>query len=324
MMRTGSVGAVNLDVLVIGAGVSGLTTAIRLAEAGLRTEIWTADPAAATTSYVAGALWGPYLAAPVDRVAAWSARSLAVFGELASDPDSGVRLVAGVEASIDPAEPPAWRHGLDGFRLCRPDELPDGFAAGWRFAAPLVTMPVHLGYLERRFAAAGGTIRIHRIATLGEAVTAAPVVVNCAGIGARELVDDASLVPIRGQLVVVENPGITEFFVADVGGSPDLVYFFPHGDLMVLGGTAEEGDWDREPSPAVAAGIIARCAAIDPRIGAARVVEHRVGLRPARPTVRVETDKVDGVRVIHNYGHGGGGVTLSWGCAEEVVGLLAT
>jgi D-amino-acid oxidase len=313
----------DLDALIVGAGVSGLTTGVRLAEAGHRVEIWTADPPVATTSYVAGALWGPYLAAPMDRVIAWSARSLDVFTGLIADPATGVRLVAGVEASVGPAEPPVWRQGLAGFRVLGPQERPDGFAAAWRFAAPVVTMPVYLDYLGRRFADAGGVVRTRRISSLTEALAQAPVVVNCTGIGARDLVPDPTVVPTRGQLVVVENPGLTEFFVADTP-SPDLVYFFPHGDVLVLGGTAQPGAADRAPDPATARAIQARCARIEPRIGGARIVGHRVGLRPTRPAVRLEAEQIEGVRVIHNYGHGGGGVTLSWGCADEVRQLAVT
>jgi D-amino-acid oxidase len=53
------------------------------------------------------------------------------------------------------------------------------------------------------------------------------------------------------------------------------------------------------------------------------VLAHRVGLRPVRPQVRLETQAVPGGRhVVHNYGHGGAGVTLSWGCALAVAGAV--
>jgi D-amino-acid oxidase len=142
------------------------------------------------------------------------------------------------------------------------------------------------------------------------------MVVNCAGIGARELVPDASVTPYRGQIVVVENPGITEFFVEEE--SPPL-YFFPHGATAILGGTAQPGDGNIDPDPAIAAAIVQRCARIEPRLSGARVLGHRVGLRPARPTVRLELDGP----IVHNYGHGGAGVTLSWGCARQVASLIA-
>nr|WP_254877025.1 FAD-dependent oxidoreductase [Verrucosispora sp. NA02020] len=185
--------------------------------------------------------------------------------------------------------------------------------------APLVDMPVYLGYLRRRYEGAGGVVEIRRIDAFDQAAGVTPVVVNCAGLGARHLVPDPELVPIRGQLVVVKNPGITEFFSEDTGLSPDLTHLYPHGETVVVGGTALPGDWSREPDPDTAAAIITRCAEIEPRLRDARVIAHRVGLRPTRPCVRVEQERLDGIRVIHNYGHGGAGLTLCWGCASEAV-----
>jgi D-amino-acid oxidase len=307
----------DLDALVVGAGVSGLTTAVCLAEAGRRVRIWAAGTDDKTTSYAAGATWSPYLVESSDRVRAWSFETLQVLRELAADPDTGIVLMAGVEAAREPVEPPEWRDGLDGFRMCTAAELPDGFVAGWRFVAPVLDMPSYLGYLRRRAEAAGVGISIRRIRSLDEATGAAPVVVNCAGIGARELVPDPAVTPYRGQIVVVENPGITEFFVEE---SEPPLYFLPHGPTATLGGTAQEGDDNIVPDPDVAAAIVDRCSRIEPRLRNARVIGHRVGLRPARPTVRVERDS-DG-RIVHNYGHGGAGITLSWGCANYVTTAL--
>jgi D-amino-acid oxidase len=133
-------------------------------------------------------------------------------------------------------------------------------------------------------------------------------------------VPDASVVPVRGQIVVVENPGVSEFYI-DHGapGGSDYVYAFPHGDVVVLGGTAEEGASDWAPRPEVSARILRDCAAVFPGLRGARVVAERVGLRPCRPEVRLESEPLPGGRTLwHNYGHGGAGVTLSWGCAREL------
>lgn len=312
----------DLNAVVVGAGVSGLTTAVHLAEVGLRVRVWSADPPEATTSIAAGAMWGPYLVEPLDKVRVWSRRTLEELGRLAAEPDTGVQLVAGIEASRTPVAPPEWGDQLDGFRMCEPSELPDGFVAGWRFIAPLVDMPAYLMYLKVRLATAGGTVEIHRVDNLDEVIDLAQIVVNCTGIGARELVPDPALTAIRGQLVVVDNPGITEFFAEDTGLSPDLLHIYPHGDTVVLGGLAAPDEYDLQPDPTVAAAILARCVDVDPRLRDARVLDHRVGLRPTRPQVRVEAQRVNGTTMIHNYGHGGAGVTLSWGCAAEVAGLI--
>ncbi|MFJ2937275.1 FAD-dependent oxidoreductase [Streptomyces sp. NPDC087219] len=309
-------------VVVVGAGVAGLTTAVVLAEAGASVHV-IAEQVPGVTSLAAGAMWGPYLVEPKDKVDRWGQRSLEIFRKLAEDPTTGVRLTSGIEASRTADAPPDWATALPGFRPCERDELPAGFSAGYRFTVPLIDMPTYLDYLLRRLDAAGGTVERRRLASLADAGPA-PVIVNCTGLGAQELVPDPDLRPIRGQHVVVTNPGLTEFFSEDTDLSPELLCFYPHGDTVVLGGTAIDGEGDLNPDDEAAVGILARCAEVEPRLAEARVLEHRIGARPTRATVRVEAERrEDGTVVLHNYGHGGAGVTLSWGCAEEAANLLA-
>ncbi|MFH9957483.1 FAD-dependent oxidoreductase [Streptomyces roseolus] len=308
-------------VVVVGAGVAGLTTAVVLAEAGASVHV-IAEQVPGVTSLAAGAMWGPYLIEPKDKVDQWGQRSLEIFRELAEDPATGVRLTSGIEASRSAEAPPDWATTLPGFRPCELAELPAGFTAGYRFTVPLIDMPTYLGYLLRRLDAAGGTVERRRLASLADAAPAS-VIVNCTGLAAQELVPDHDLRPIRGQHVVVTNPGLTEFFSEDTGLSPDLLCFYPHGDTVVLGGTAIDGEGSLAPDDTAAANIQARCAEVEPRLAEARVLEHRIGARPTRSAVRVEAERrKDGTVVVHNYGHGGAGVTLSWGCAQEARMLL--
>ncbi|MFE0099767.1 NAD(P)/FAD-dependent oxidoreductase [Streptomyces sp. NPDC059009] len=308
------------EVIVVGSGVIGLTTAVVLAEAGRRVRVWTRAPAERTTSAVAGALWWPYRIEPEARAGEWSLQSLSVYAELASrDAASGVRMVEGVHAGtrLDGLGP--WAARVPGLRTATPEECA---GPGLWARLPLLDMPVHLGWLRRRLAAAGGVVEERGIARLDEALAAAPVVVNCSGLGARTLVPDEQVHPVRGQLVVVANPGLTTWFTAADATSDATTYFFPHGERLLLGGTAEDGDWSTEPDPAVADAIVKRCAAVRPEIAGARILEHRVGLRPARPAVRLEREQTGGDGVlVHNYGHGGGGVTVAWGCAQEAARL---
>lgn len=311
----------DVDAVVVGAGVTGLTTAISLAEAGLATRIVTETPPAATTSAAAGAIWGPVRSGPPDRCHAWARTGLDVLSALAGEPSSGVRQLAGREVCSSPKSPPVWTDLLSDLRLLRPGELPAGFVAGWAYTAPVVNMPAYLEYLLRRYEKLGGTVTAGTVTSL--ASVAAPVVVNCTGTGARSLVPDPSVVPVRGQVVVAENPGITEFYIDHGDNGTDYVYLFPHGDVVVLGGTAHEGASDWKPRPEVTARILRDCAAVFPALREARVITERVGLRPVRPAVRLEPEAAGGGRVLwHNYGHGGAGVTLSWGCAAELTSAV--
>ena len=322
--KRSAAGVPNADVVVVGGGVAGLTTAVRLAESGARVRVWTREPASRTTSAVAGALWEPYRVEPRHRVEGWARRSFEVFAELARRPETtGVRMVDGLQAIPATADGgaelaiPYWASGAPGLRRVAPGELPPGYGSGFRVRLPLIDMPAYLDYLTSRLLAAGGEVAERAVASLDEAARAAPVVVNCTGIGARDLVPDPRVRPVRGQLVVVANPGVTEWFVDADEGSAQAAYFFPQPFGLVLGGTAEEDVWDSAPDPRTAEAIIRRCARVDPRIGTAAVLGHRVGLRPVRDEVRLERE---GDRV-HNYGHGGAGVTVSWGCAEEAAAL---
>ncbi len=313
----------DVDAVVVGAGVTGLTTAICLAEAGLRTRVLTAEPPSGTTSVSAGAIWGPVRCGPAERCYPWARTGLKVLSGLADEPDTGVHQVSGRELSSTCTPPPPWTDMLGEMRVLAPRDLPDGFAAGWAYTAPAVNMPVYLEYLLHRYTCLGGAVLARAVTSL-ESV-AAPVVVNCTGIGARSLVPDESLVPVRGQVVVVENPGIDEFYLDHGDGGTDYAYLFPHGDVAVLGGTAHEGAADLAPRPDVTARILRDIGAVFPSLRGARVLAERVGLRPVRPEVRLEPEALPGGRVLwHNYGHGGAGVTLSWGCAAELTNAVLT
>jgi len=206
-----------------------------------------------------------------------------------------------------------------------PGALPPGFGSGWQYPAPLTHMPTYLGYLRARLERAGGTLELATVRSLATAAAGLSVgaVVNCTGVRARDLAGDPELSPWRGQTVIATNPGLTEFFIGLPGDGHELVYLFPHGDTIVLGGTQVAGDWNPEPVPAVASRILRDCAAVEPRLRDAVVLGHRVGLRPVRPQVRLEASQAGGgPLIVHNYGHGGAGVTLAWGCARAAAALV--
>ena len=323
------------DVLVLGAGVIGLSTAVCLAEAGVNVAVAAADPPERTTSVAAGAIWGPHLVGMDERVERWANVTLASLAKL-SHPELGanelagiVHTATGIAASRDSqAPPPEFAGPAADLTECPADKIPAGYAVAWRLTATIVAMPGYLDYLAGRLCRAGGRsafpAKIGRFSDASRLAPSARIIVNCTGCGARDLVPDPDVVPVRGQVVVAANPGITEFFVGTSSDPGDLTYVFPHGDVVVLGGTEQRGNWSLDADPDTAAGIIAACAAIEPALKDALVLEHRVGLRPARSRVRLEAERLDEVTVVHNYGHGGSGVTLSWGCAEDAAELVLT
>jgi D-amino-acid oxidase len=300
----------------VGAGVVGLSCAVRLLEAGHRVDVVARDLPLETTSAVAAAIWYPYRALPQDRVTTWSATSYAVFDALAApvefggSPEAGVRMVEGTEVFERRQAEPWWKSAVPG--LDRETALPEGYVDGWTFTTPVVEMPVYLRWLVGRVEELGGTVtRLN----LGGLPAGADLVVNCSGLGARLLGADRSVVPVRGQVLYVEQIGLDRWWLDGAGPT----YVVPRSGDIVVGGTDEEGDWSRTPSPETARAILERASRLVPALRGAKVLRHKVGLRPVRPAVRLE--RVGDV--VHCYGHGGAGVTLSWGCAEEVAALVA-
>jgi D-amino-acid oxidase len=323
-------------VTVVGAGVVGLSCALRLAEAGYAVRVVARERLGATTSSVAAAMWLPYRAFPFDRVLAWGLVGYDEFVRLAADePAAGVVVRSGVELQRRDGPAPWWADAVPGVE--RVEDVPDGFAFGWRFATPIVDMSRYLPWLEGRLAAQGIVPESADLADLealarpgapaGSADSGGPsarptggVVVNCSGLGARALVPDPTVTPVRGQVVVVDQVGLDEWIADESDDDRPLTYVIPRIDDIVIGGTAQEGDFDPEVDPATADDILRRATALVPALADARVVAHKVGLRPGRPSVRLEAEPARGV--VHCYGHGGSGVTLSWGCAAEVVDLV--
>jgi D-amino-acid oxidase len=301
-------------VIVLGAGVTGLSCAVRLLEAGHDVSVVARDLPLETTSAVAAALWYPYRAYPFERVTAWAAATYAELARLAGDDRTGVVVRTGTEVFRGGATSPWWASAVP--RLAPATELPAGYATGWTFEAPVAEMPVYLRWLVARIEELGGTVTRMALSGLPDR---ADVVVNAAGLGARLFSDDASVLPVRGQVVYVEQVGLERWWLDSAGPT----YVVPRSNDIVVGGTDEEGSWDRSPDEARAKELLERARELVPELRRARVVGHRAGLRPARPSVRLEL--VVGPsqqRVVHCYGHGGAGVTLSWGCADEVAELV--
>jgi D-amino-acid oxidase len=307
------------DVVVVGAGVIGLSSAIRLAEAGHRVRVLTDRAVEDTTSVAAGAMLGISGAGPDDPLTAWTERSTPVFEALADEPATGIHRRHG-RIHVDVAdELPPWARALPDFRALRPDETRG--RVGMAVTLPFADMPTYLAHLADRAARLGVVVEQRHVADLADLADAAEpgrVVVNAAGSGAGALAGDPTVTGVRGVHVVLTDVGIEEFEM-EVVASPRWTNVFPHPGRVVVGGAALPPD-DETPDAQVAEEILARAIAVEPRLADARVLGREVGWRPVRPSPRVE---VDDRGVVHAYGHGGVGVTVSWGVADEVVGLIA-
>lgn len=306
------------EAIVVGSGVAGLSSAVRLLEAGFNVRIVTRERTPNTTSDIAAAVWYPFRCGPPDRTLLWSRRTFRALRDLAGDPATGVTMVPGIDLheAADAADP-WWQEAVDSLRRADAGELPTGYLSGHVFTAPVVAMPVYLKWLESRVETLGGAIETRGVHDLEALLLEASLVVNCTGLAARELVKDDDLHPIRGQIVRVAA-GHADRFVQAGGGRAPLTYVIPRDDCTVLGGTEDVGVWDLDVDPATESAILARGRALVPALEHAAIVSHAVGLRPGRSEVRLETVRRPGGIIVHNYGHGGGGVTLSWGCADEV------
>ncbi|HET6654251.1 MAG TPA: FAD-dependent oxidoreductase [Nocardioides sp.] len=303
-------------VIVVGAGVIGLSCAVRLLEHGHRVDVLARDLPLETTSAVAAALWYPYRAYPFERVTAWSSGTFTELERLSHDDATGVRMLKGTELHRAATADPWWVSAVP--TLTRVSTMPAPYVDGWTFAAPVAEMPVYLRWLANRVEDLGGTLTRMALGALPDG-NGAEAVVDATGLGARRMAADPTLLPIRGQVVLVEQVGLDRWWLDSAGP----VYVVPRSRDIVVGGTDDEGEWDRRPDPDVAKQILERATELVPELAGARVLGHRVGLRPARPTVRLEEERRGTTRVVHCYGHGGAGVTLSWGCADEVAALLS-
>lgn len=317
-----------MDILVIGCGVSGLTTGLCLLDAGHTVSIWAKELPPFTTSNVAAAVWYPYKAYPADRVTAWGKEALQKFKELQADKDSGVFMTNVLEVKPLPSPDPWWATAIEDFRHASPEELPAGYADGYIFEAPVIDTSIFLDYLLRTFKARQGQIVQRAIISLSEAFAQSDIVVNCSGLGARELVGDYDLRPAKGQVVRIKHNGFRRVLI-DHGEEEQnsLTFIIPRTYDIVLGGTYEEQNENTEVDPGETESILRRCGSLASEFTAVTrkdILNEVCGLRPVRSTVRVEAEHITPDSfLVHNYGHGGAGFTLSWGCALEVVEIIA-
>jgi glycine/D-amino acid oxidase-like deaminating enzyme len=244
-------------VAVLGAGVMGLCTSLLLLRAGFEVTVYAKDFPPHTTSDIAGGLWAPTHVSVEDGPEAARLhrellqRSWQAFQKQEGDL-YGVYRVNLYETfdSPHPLDPmPAWLVGEGNVveRLPFGEEAPSGTV----WSTYLIETGVFLQRLLEDIQEAGGLLKKRSFRALEEVEKLTEgIVVNCLGLGAGALLNDSAMIPVRGQLLYLEP--LKERFIVDHAGG----YVISRGDVLVLGGTFEEGVTDLRPCPKTAASML--------------------------------------------------------------------
>ncbi|KAM8833540.1 D-aspartate oxidase [Synchiropus picturatus] len=322
----------SVSVVVVGGGVVGFSTAVCVAEAlsfcsvTLLAEKFTPDT---TSDGAAGLLFSaPFPDIALERQRRWfkdGLDHLMAIAASANSPDAGVMLSSGwqIFKEVPEEKTPFFADLLPSFRLMTDRELKQfpGHKFGHAFSTIKCECSTYLLWLENRLKKAGGRVQQRKVNRLEE-LSGYDIIINCSGLGARTLVGDTTVYPVRGQVLKLEAPWLKHFIRAGDG----MTYIYPGIHHVTVGGTRQQDDWRLEVDDGDTQSILQRCSQLVPSIGKAKVLGQWVGLRPSRRNPRVEREVVQlggrRVPVVHNYGHGGWGVTLAWGTALDALGLV--
>ncbi|GBM37846.1 D-aspartate oxidase [Araneus ventricosus] len=304
------------EIAVIGAGVVGLSTALSLQEEFPLTNITVfADKFNnETLSSGAGGIFRPEINVYHDeeRVRTWCKDSLSHFLDVLKSSEcseAGILLISGYHLSSMFSDfknelvqelAPEWRKVND-------KELqlfPGPFKGGQFYTTPVIDCKYYLPWMKSKFESAGGKIVRKHVSNFEEIPDNYSIIVNCAGLGAKNLLQDEMLTPVRGQTIVVKAPWIKNFYYADT------VYIIPGVDCVTLGGIKDYGSWKMEVDLYQKQYIWDKCTELVPSLNNAEILYDWVGLRPFRPSVRVDTSFVkhgDNYRLMINNCNNGFG-----------------
>ncbi|MDI9364196.1 MAG: FAD-dependent oxidoreductase [Flavobacterium sp.] len=306
-------------VAVIGAGISGLSTAYVLANNGFEVTVLAKAFSPNTTSNRAAAFWFPYHVRGDKRAITWVETSYRYFKKLSLDTASGIsfkKIVKGIKQGI--IDDDSWMAFMPA-NTCTElstKQLPNGYRQGFEANVPLVETQLFLPYLQHVLTNKGVVFKEANITDLHTVALSYNVVVNCTGLGASVLCNDSRIFPVRGQVILVE-PGFPDAIFLD---NQTPTYIVPRQDATIIGGTYEEHVGVETTEPKTLEQLLAKASNVFAQLQHKRIIGNWAGLRPFRDTVRLEQEA--NTNIIHNYGHGGSGFTLSFGCAEAVLQLI--
>lgn len=312
-------------IAVIGRGVIGLTTAELLLDSGYEVDIISKNDLSLTASMGAGAYWWPHKAYPPDLVARWSGFSYNRYRDLAKNPDTGIKMHTHYRYCVKDDETRYALELTDQWKMIDQGDVSFKITEAFQCIVPLIDVPVYMPWLQSQVLQKGAHFHVRELTSFSDISDDYDIIINCSGLGAKTLAHDPSVFPIRGQIVRLERPAHITNSYRVVHEPPGLTLILPRSNDLLLGGTTSDSDFNTEPSENDTQEIIDRCARVLPELKQLKVIGSQAALRPGRETVRLDSEILeDGRTLIHNYGHGGSGYTIGYGCAHDVLQLVNT
>ncbi|OQR90756.1 D-aspartate oxidase [Achlya hypogyna] len=278
-----------MQIIVVGAGVIGLASAMALLEAGHAHVTIVAESFDDTTSHVAGAIWRPFAlsknssTASIDRWGHATMLWLTKLMEMHGTDAVGIQRTEGREYHDEPSVAhPYWAHSVDGFRFLTREEAQ---SKGALYGCAYTTLMVHPGkllpWMRVHIERLGGRFEQRHVASLDD--LQCDVIVNCTGMGAKTLVGDTSVYPVRGQTIKVTNPAVTQFCMHEVNHVYTYILPRPGGEV-VIGGTVQAHNYSTSCNQADIDAILGRAIKLNPAVAESKIVGTKAGLRPQTAT----------------------------------------
>ncbi|MDO9376477.1 MAG: FAD-dependent oxidoreductase [Ferruginibacter sp.] len=307
-------------IAIAGAGISGMSTAYVLQKKGYEVTVFARAFSPLITSNKAAAFWFPYHIRNDKRGVDWCTTSYRYYQDFMKDPSTGISMhqLLKVLRQGEEEEEPIWKEFMPAgsFGEVEPPELPSGVARMYDVQVPLIETQLFLPWLHDRLREAGVQFIQTNLDGFEQLSEDFDLVINCTALGSRELCGDETLVPVRGQVgLLAPGPKLPIYLDNEMP-----LYVVPRKDAIIVGGTYEPHELNEQTEPPTIERILNNAYQVFPELKQQSVIGSWAGLRPYRPDIRLEREQ--GTNIIHNYGHGGSGFTLAFGCAEGVGKLV--